>query len=66
MLYEYFYHEEYDDYENLGYLELIVDYVLASFQEAFGGIFNGVKQIFFYPVRLQTKLWYKHALSESH
>ncbi|XP_043255167.1 homeobox protein 2-like [Colletes gigas] len=49
MLYEYFYHEEYDNYENLNYLEFIVDYVLSSFQEAFGGIFNGVKQIFFYP-----------------
>ncbi|XP_053984136.1 uncharacterized protein LOC128879222 [Hylaeus volcanicus] len=49
MLYEYFYHEEYDDYENLGYLEFIVDYVLSSFNEAFGGIFAGVKQIFFYP-----------------
>ncbi|KZC06511.1 hypothetical protein WN55_10422 [Dufourea novaeangliae] len=56
MLYDYFYHEVYDDYENLTYLELIVDYVLSSFKEAFGGVFSGAKKIFFYPVRLQTKL----------
>ncbi|XP_076284325.1 uncharacterized protein LOC143210922 [Lasioglossum baleicum] len=49
MLYEYFYHEVHDDYENLGYLEFIVDYILSSFKEAFGGIFSGIKQIFFYP-----------------
>ncbi|XP_076656964.1 uncharacterized protein LOC143361454 isoform X2 [Halictus rubicundus] len=49
MLYEYFYHEVHDDYENLGYLEFIMDYILSSFKEAFGGIFSGVKQIFFYP-----------------
>lgn len=52
MLYDYFYHEDYNDYENLSYLELIVEYVLSSFKEAFGDIFNGVKQIFFYLVRL--------------
>ena len=56
MLYDYFYYDEYDDYENLSYLELVVEYILSSFKEAFGGIFDGVKQIFFYPVRLQTKL----------
>ncbi|CAL7949920.1 unnamed protein product [Xylocopa violacea] len=49
MLYNYFYYEEYDDYENLTYLELIVEYILSSFKEAFGGIFNGIKQVFFYP-----------------
>ncbi|XP_034192937.2 uncharacterized protein LOC117610086 isoform X1 [Osmia lignaria lignaria] len=48
MLYDYFYHQDYNDYENLSYLELIVEYVLSSFKEAFGDIFNGVKQIFFY------------------
>ncbi|KOX78849.1 hypothetical protein WN51_08608 [Melipona quadrifasciata] len=56
MLYDYFYYDEYDDYENLSYLELVVEYILSSFKEAFGGIFDGVKQIFFYPVRLRTKL----------
>lgn len=56
MLYDYFYHEEYDHYEDLSYLELIMEYVLASFKEAFGGALNGVKEIFFYPVRLQSKL----------
>ncbi|XP_076666575.1 uncharacterized protein LOC143368104 isoform X2 [Andrena cerasifolii] len=50
MLYDYFYHEEYDHYEDLSYLELIMEYVLSSFKEAFGGALNGVKQIFFYPV----------------
>ncbi|KAK9304069.1 hypothetical protein QLX08_004445 [Tetragonisca angustula] len=49
MLYDYFYYDEYDDYENLSYLELVVEYILSSFKEAFGGIFDGVKQIFFYP-----------------
>lgn len=53
MLYDYFYYEEYDDYyENLSYLELVVEYIFSSFKEAFGGVFNGLKQIFFYPVRL--------------
>ncbi|CAK9813749.1 hypothetical protein ANTQUA_LOCUS7751 [Anthophora quadrimaculata] len=47
MLYDYFYYE--DDYENLTYLELIVDYILSSFQEAFGDILNAVKKLFFYP-----------------
>ncbi|KOC64821.1 hypothetical protein WH47_00324 [Habropoda laboriosa] len=50
MLYDYFYYE--DDYENLTYLELIMDYILSSFQEAFGDIFSAVKKLFFYPVRL--------------
>ncbi|XP_050589740.1 putative uncharacterized protein DDB_G0282133 isoform X3 [Bombus affinis] len=50
MLYDYFYYEEYDDYyENLSYLELVVEYIFSSFKEAFGGVFNGLKQIFFYP-----------------
>ncbi|XP_031825510.1 uncharacterized protein LOC116423906 [Nomia melanderi] len=49
MLYDYFNHEVYDDYENMSYLECIMDYVLSSFKEAFGGIFNSVKQILFYP-----------------
>lgn len=56
MLYDYFYHEEYNDYENLSYLELVVDYIFSSFKEAFGGLFSGAKQIFYYPVRLQSKL----------
>nr|XP_033324337.1 uncharacterized protein LOC117219348 isoform X2 [Megalopta genalis] len=49
MLYDYFNYEVYDDYENLSYLEFIMDYILSSFKEAFGGIFSGIKQIFFFP-----------------
>nr|XP_012150172.1 PREDICTED: uncharacterized protein LOC100878980 isoform X2 [Megachile rotundata] len=48
MLYDYFYHQEYDDYENVSYLELIVEYILSSFKEAFGDVCNGVKKVFLY------------------
>jgi hypothetical protein len=51
-LYEYFYEEEYDSYEEQSYAEVILNYVISSFQEAFGGLFNLLSKIFFQSVSL--------------
>ncbi|KAK2583021.1 hypothetical protein KPH14_009064 [Odynerus spinipes] len=49
MIYDYFFYEDYDDYENLTYIELVTDYVISSFKEAFTGFFNTFYRIFFQP-----------------
>jgi hypothetical protein len=41
MIYDHFSDEEYDDYENENYIELIFQYIISSF----GQIFNGINAI---------------------
>lgn len=55
MIYDYFFYEDYNDYENLTYVELIMDYVVSSFKEAFSGFFNVFYKIFFQSVRVNQK-----------
>lgn len=50
MIYDYLLYEEYDEYENLSYIEYAVEYVKSSFYEAFGGIFEFMAKLFFRPV----------------
>ncbi|XP_024942065.1 uncharacterized protein LOC107269000 isoform X2 [Cephus cinctus] len=49
MIYDYFFYDEYDTYEDLSYVELTLDYVLSSFKEAFGGFFDSMNKIFLRP-----------------
>ncbi|KAJ8673501.1 hypothetical protein QAD02_004763 [Eretmocerus hayati] len=47
-VYDYFfYEEEYDAYEDLSYIELIFHYIVSSFREAFGGIFDFISKSLF-------------------
>ncbi|KAI4500891.1 hypothetical protein M0802_004102 [Mischocyttarus mexicanus] len=50
MIYDYFFYEDYDDYQDLTYIEIIVDYTIASFKEAFSSFFNTFYRIFFQPI----------------
>lgn len=52
MTYTYFLYDEYEDYEDLSYIELLLEYVVSSFREAFGGLFDSINEIFFQPVSL--------------
>ncbi|XP_067208013.1 uncharacterized protein [Linepithema humile] len=49
IMYDYFFDEEHDDYENMSYLELTLQYVTASFGEAFGGIVEVLNTVFLRP-----------------
>lgn len=52
LIYDYFfYEEEIEEYEELGYVELVLDYVVSSFQEAFVGILDLISKMFFQSVR---------------
>lgn len=50
MIYDYFFFDEYDDYDDLTYVELMLEYVISSFREAFGGVFDIIHKVFFRPV----------------
>jgi len=56
IMYDYFFDEEYDDYENMSYIELTLRYVTSSFEEAFGGIVEILNAVFLRPVRFDRKL----------
>ncbi|XP_008208496.2 uncharacterized protein LOC100679253 isoform X1 [Nasonia vitripennis] len=48
LVYDYlFYEEEIEEYEDLGYIELLLDYVVSSFQEAFAGLPDLISKMFF-------------------
>ncbi|KAI4481306.1 hypothetical protein M0804_009426 [Polistes exclamans] len=55
MIYDYFFYEDYDDYQDLAYIEFIVDYTISSFKEAFSSFFNTFYRIFFQPQRACKK-----------
>lgn len=50
-IYDYIFYEEEEEIEEASYLELAVDYVISSFQEAFGGLFDAIAKVFFQSVR---------------
>ncbi|OXU25108.1 hypothetical protein TSAR_006680 [Trichomalopsis sarcophagae] len=46
LVYDYlFYEEEIEEYEELGYIELLLDYVVSSFREAFAGLLDLISKI---------------------
>ncbi|XP_043475162.1 DNA-directed RNA polymerase III subunit RPC1-like isoform X1 [Leptopilina heterotoma] len=49
MLYDHIFHEDYDEYADLTYIELAVDYVMSSYREAFNGIIEFVNRILYRP-----------------
>ncbi|XP_051153356.1 uncharacterized protein LOC127276757 isoform X2 [Leptopilina boulardi] len=50
MLYDHIFHEDYDEYADLTYIELAVDYVVSSYREAFNGILEFVNRILYRPL----------------
>lgn len=54
VMYEYFFEKEQDSY--LTYVGLMLEYVVSSFREAFGGIAGVLNMIFFNLVRFILKL----------
>lgn len=50
MLYDHIFHEDYDEYADLTYIEVAVDYVMSSYREAFNGIIEFVNRILYRPV----------------
>ncbi|XP_033227291.1 uncharacterized protein LOC117179519 isoform X2 [Belonocnema kinseyi] len=49
MMYDYFFYVEYDEYEDLTYIEIALDYIVSSFREAFNGVFDVINKIIFLP-----------------
>lgn len=45
MIYEQFF-EDKSKYEELGYFDVLLDFVLSSFGQAFSGLFNALASIF--------------------
>lgn len=57
MMYDYFFDEEYcDDNENISYIGLILEYIMSSFGEAFGGVLNIPSTALLRLVRLNQEL----------
>lgn len=58
IMYDYFSEKENDfddDYKNMSYIELALQYVTSSFGEAFDGVVEVLNTVFLRPVRFDRK-----------
>ncbi|XP_046630075.1 uncharacterized protein LOC124310309 [Neodiprion virginianus] len=69
MIYDCFFYEEHDQYEDLSYIEVVFEYIISSVKEACGVFFDMMNKIFLKPdarmQRLSSGRW-KQKISKQH